>query len=159
MRLQALNRGRLEKGQSLVEMSIGMVVLIMLISGLLDLGRLYFTYVALEDSVGEAALYLALNPDCPTAASGPQCADPNNAQYRARRSGTGPATSSFNVVDWELVNVFVDGPPAVWGVGEMVTVRIEYPFRLLTPVIPRIAGVNPITLYATASSIILRETS
>ena len=41
--------GQAEKGQSLVEMAISFMVFVFLISGLIDFGRLYFTYVALED--------------------------------------------------------------------------------------------------------------
>lgn len=157
-KLFAPNKGRLESGQSLVEMSIGMVVLVILVSGLLDLGRLYFIRVALEDGAGEAVLYLALHPECPTAESGPTCADPNNAVYRARHSGSGPQSSSINLVDWRLATVYISGPPAIWGVGETVEVRIEYPYRLLTPFVPKITGLNPMTLYVSASSLILEET-
>jgi hypothetical protein len=54
-----------EKGQSLAEMVISMTILVMLMSGLIDIGRAYFTYIALEDAAGEAALYLSTNVTCP----------------------------------------------------------------------------------------------
>jgi hypothetical protein len=144
-----------ESGQSLVEFTIGLVVLLLLVSGLLDLGRLYFTYVALEDGAGEAALYLAINPACPTATSGSQCADPNNAEYRAKHAGGG-------IVDWNVTVIKIDIPTdalgnPVYDVGESVSVTIDYPFGLLTPVIPRIAGVNPITMSTHASQVIIGE--
>ncbi len=160
------HKAQLESGQSLVEMAIGMVVLVFLISGLLDLGRVYFTYVALEDGAGEAALYLSINPDCPFASSGAQCALPNNAEWRAMHAGRGVNDSGtqINLVDWNLANIVIEGPTtappraiSAWQVGEKVRVRIEYPFRLLTPFIPRIAGVNPITLYVNASATIMVE--
>jgi hypothetical protein len=162
------HKARLESGQSLVEMALGMVVLVFLISGLLDLGRVYFTYVALEDGAGEAALYLSINPDCPFASSGAQCALPNNAEWRAMHAGRGSNEfgTQINLVDWNLANIVIEGPPdsitstrppVPWQVGEKVRVRIEYPFRLLTPFIPRITGLNPITLYVNASATIMVE--
>lgn len=144
-----------ENGQSLVEMAIGLPILLLLLCGLLDLGRVYFIYVALEDGAGEAALYLAINPSCPTAAAGAQCADPNNAEYRARKGGG-------QEVDWSIADIKIDIPTdenniPIYDVGESVSVTIEYPFQLLTPIIPKIAGINPITLYTHASQVIIGE--
>src|SRR5882757_3411261 len=87
---------KLQRGQSLVEMSIGFVVLLIILSGLLDIGRAYFIYIAMEDAAGEAALYLSIDPECKTTADTNllhdppiNCADPNNADYRARNAGGG----------------------------------------------------------------------
>lgn len=145
----------MERGQSLVEFAIGLVIILLLLAGLLDLGRIYFIYVALEDGAGEAALYLALNPACPHAHSGPGCADPNNAEYRARNAGGGE-------VNWTAANVLVDIPTlpdgtSVYTVGEPVSVTIEYSVQLLTPIIPKIAGINPIPLSVHASQVIIGE--
>lgn len=172
---------RWERGQSLVEMSIGFVLLLTMLSGLLDLGRAYFIYVALEDGVGEGVLYLSLFPACRTEAdsfdyngdgdladlvdtnptfdsngdSRPDndhdidCTSPNNAEYRTRFSGGG-------LVNWDTAQIRVSRP-AVYGVGDPVSVSISYTFQLLTPVMPRIAGVNPITLSTNAAQIIIGE--
>ena len=154
-KLFSKHKSNLESGQSLIEMALGLVILLLLLSGLLDLGRVYFVYVALEDGAGEAALYLAINPACPTAAAGSQCADPNNAEYRARFGGG-------SEVDWSIATIKIDIPTdalgnSVYDVGEPVSVTIEYPFQLLTPIIPKIAGLNPITLYTHASQVIIGE--
>jgi Flp pilus assembly protein TadG len=141
-----------ERGQSLVEMTVGAVILILILSGLLDLGRVYYVIVALEDGAGEAALYLAINPECWTAADGPQCADPNNAEYRARHSGG-------ELVDWSTTTITVTPPSAADrdAVGDTVTVSIVYPYLLLTPVIPQITGVNPINLTGMATQIVITD--
>lgn len=151
MRRQALRARaeRLEKGQSLVEMTVGFVVLIMILSGLLDLGRIYFVYIALEDGAGEGAVYLSIDPKCRTAADGAVCAAPNNADHRARNSGK-------QFVDWTGANIIIDRP-TVYGVGDPVSVTVEYSFPLLTPIMPQIAGVNPITLRVTANQTIIKE--
>lgn len=140
---------RLEKGQSLVEMTVGFVILIVILSGLLDLGRIYFIYVALEDGAGEGAVYLSINPTCRTAADGAACANMNNADYRARNSGG-------QFVDWTGANIIIDRP-TVYGVGDKVAVTVEYSFRLLTPLMPQITGVNPLTLRVTADQRIIKR--
>lgn len=136
-----------ERGQSLVEFMLGAVVLILILSGILDLGRLYFVYVALEDGVGEAALFLSINPYCTTAAGGPDCADPNNAEYRARTSGGG-------AVDWSAATIDIQMAPYA-GVGAPVSVTITYPYRLITPFVSQIA--NEIQLSVTATQTVISE--
>jgi hypothetical protein len=140
---------RLEQGQSLVEMTVGFVILLLILSGLLDLGRAYFIFVALEDGAGEGAIYLSINPDCRTAADGAQCADPNNAEWRARNSGG-------ELVDWTTAQV-IPHRTNVYGVGDPVSMTIRYQFRLLTPIMPQIAGVNPLTLTVTADQKIISQ--
>ncbi len=145
------NVRRMERGQSLVEMSIGLVLVVLIISGILDLGRIYYIYVALEDAAAEAAIFLSIHPECPTATSSAQCIGTMNAEYRARNSGG-------NFVSWTNTTIETILPPDGFvDVGEPVTVKIRYTFPLLTPFIPRIAGVNPITLEATATQIIISE--
>lgn len=159
-----LKRNKIQRGQSFVELSLCLVVLILLLSGLLDLGRMYFIFIALEDGAGEAALFLSINPECPCApddtacysrsniTSVPaSCADPNNADYRARHAGG-------EVVDWQGANITIKTTEP-YGVGDPVEVSIDYTFPLLTPIIPKIVGVNPMTLRAEASQIILTEKS
>ena len=53
-----------EAGQSFVELSIGMTVLILLLSGLFDVGRSFLILVAVENAAAEGALYGAINPGC-----------------------------------------------------------------------------------------------
>lgn len=156
-----------EQGQSLVELAISMVVLVMVMSGLLDLGRLWFTYVALEDAVGEAALFLSIYPHCGVATDDdpfdntePDCEDPNNAWWRARNAA-GNEMVDWNQID-EATDLVIKRPVDHLGnmlvdVGEMVSVEITYDFWLITPVIPRYTAINPIPLTVRASQTIIRE--
>ena len=149
-----------EQGQSLVEFAITLPVLLLILSGLMDLGRAYYTFVALEEAVAEAALYLAISPDCPDydLTLKDECSDPNNAIYRAVNAGndefdpnlaewnipftTAKETSEFRPGEnWS--NPFpppVSGTPSIPGVtlgcttiGCNVLVQVRYPFELLTP--------------------------
>ncbi len=50
-----------ERGQSLVEFALMFVVLTLILMGILDLGRLYYAFVGLQDAVGEGAQYATMN--------------------------------------------------------------------------------------------------
>ena len=52
-----------EKGQSFIELGISMVFLLVLLAGVMDLGRVIFTYIALRDAVQEGAAYAAYQPN------------------------------------------------------------------------------------------------
>lgn len=150
---------RAESGQSLLEMALAMVILVTLLSALLDLGRLYFTYLALEDAVGEAALYLSLRPQCVNNEDNPSpgCADPNNAEWRAEHAVGG------RIVDWDRVELTICmagdcvGPYDYdnIGIGGPVSVEMEYQFQLLTPIFPKFVGLNPVPLKVFASQTII----
>jgi Flp pilus assembly protein TadG len=53
---------RKEGGQSLVEMAMALFILLLLVGGIVDLGRAFFTYMIMRDSVQEGALYGSINP-------------------------------------------------------------------------------------------------
>jgi hypothetical protein len=152
---------RAESGQSLVEMALSMVILVLLLSGLIDLGRLYFTYIALEDAVGEAALYLSIHPHCATNTGGP-CAGTHNAQWRAENA------VGYSLVNWKHPDVNrrpVVQPTRiqdscghyVYSVGETVEVEIRYNFYLLSPLVPANIPVNPIPIRLIATQTVIAE--
>lgn len=63
---QNRRKPREEQGQSLVEMAIALVILLLLVGGIVDLGRAFFTFMALRDAVQEGALYGSVNPTLTT---------------------------------------------------------------------------------------------
>jgi Flp pilus assembly protein TadG len=58
---------RKEEGQSLIEMAIGLVILLLLVGGIVDLGRAFFSTMMLRDAVQEGALYGSIDPTNTTA--------------------------------------------------------------------------------------------
>ena len=52
-----------EKGQSMVELAVAVVVLLILVSGVVDLGRVAFHYIAMRDAAQEAASYASVFPN------------------------------------------------------------------------------------------------
>jgi Flp pilus assembly protein TadG len=54
-----------QRGQSLVELSISLVLLLILLSGAVEFGIAFFQFVQLQDAAQEGALYGSMNPsDC-----------------------------------------------------------------------------------------------
>lgn len=63
MKLSALKRLRpSQKGQSLIEFAIGIVVLLMLVSVVVDGSRALFTYLSMRDAAQEGAIYASIHP-------------------------------------------------------------------------------------------------
>lgn len=160
----------LERGQSFTEMALGFVFFLFFVMGMLDLGRLYFQFVALEDAAGEAALFLALNAECPADPSNmadcakityeddegntytgcpAKCADPNNARSRA--------SNASNLLDFSKEGAEIEWVrlPRTATREDMVEVTLRYPFELLTPVISDIVGDDRVVLEASASQVLL----
>src|SRR4051812_49367892 len=58
---QTLRRSR--KGQSLIEFAFGALLLVLLLAAAVDFGRAFYTYVVVQNMAGEAATFLAGQPD------------------------------------------------------------------------------------------------
>ena len=51
-----------QKGQSLMELALSLTVMLVLLGGIVDLGRAFFAFMALRDAVQEGAMYGSLHP-------------------------------------------------------------------------------------------------
>lgn len=51
-----------EKGQSLVELALSITVLLVLLAGVVDLGSIFFQYMAMRDAAQEGASYASVYP-------------------------------------------------------------------------------------------------
>jgi hypothetical protein len=130
-----MGRGR---GQSLVEFALAATVLLILLTGVLDLGRMYMAWVAIQDAAGEGALYAAMSPRCISAANGPDCQTPNNAYDRtfiAIRSTPGTPLDPDRV----MVVITPDDPGQIC-FGTPITVSTRYSFTMITPVMQAMFG-------------------
>lgn len=102
------------RGQSLVEFALVLPVLLMLMMGVLDFGRVFFTLVALHDAADEGATYAAIRPN-----------DLSGVQERAAEAST-----ELVPVDPTTVAIVYPGTLAV---GQPITVTVSFPFELYTP--------------------------
>jgi hypothetical protein len=131
---------RSERGQSLTELAITLTILLTLMAGVLDIGRAYYTYLALRDAAAEGAAYGSFNPG-----------DSGEIENRVRRESP-PALGGM--IDWNgaTISSTVLGSPCRGG-GIEVSARINY--TLLTPFIGAIAGTQSLPLEATVVNTIL----
>ena len=117
-----MTRPRNEKGAALVEFAIALPVLILLVFGIVDVGRLLYTQITLHEAVQEGTLYASTHPD-----------DPLGSRNRVIESVEDPAL--------DLTEVTVDCP-----LDDTIRVRIAYDLDLITPVL----GGGSVTLDAEA---------
>jgi hypothetical protein len=132
-----------QAGQSLVEFSLMAIVLIILLMGVMDLGRAYFTYLALKDAAAEGAYYGQGHPGWLDSGDN---SDPNNIEYRVRNSAP-----QGGLVNWDDpdVTVVIEVPNPT--PGKTLTVTVSAPYQLITPFV----GGQTLTLNARAISVIV----
>ncbi len=141
-----------EKGQSLVEFAVSAVLLLLLVGGIVDFGRAFFTYVAMRDAAQEAAIYGSI---CPKNAAG--------IENRARTSSTWPISFVGNP-DIDVFCTYTESNSACSAVatptvGSGIQIVVAYPnFPLTTPILTSILGGDTISMRATISDTILRNT-
>lgn len=120
---------RQEKGQSLLEFALLVPVLLIILAGVLDLGRLYYIYVSLTDAAAEGVAYAAMHPD-------------DTAEIETRASA---ASRGFVVLGTDQVGIVCPTCPGALS-GDPITVTVNYSFTLATPFLNLIVpdGVLPI---------------
>lgn len=128
-----------EKGQSMLEFALILPVLLIVLAGALDLGRLYFVYVAVTDAAAEGATYAAMNPD-----------DHDEIKARAQAASGG-------LVEIELASVVVMCPTCPSAAsGDSITVTVNYDFAVVTPLINGIVDGGVLPLRAVVTEAILQ---
>jgi Flp pilus assembly protein TadG len=129
-------KSKREKGQSLVEFAIVLPFLLVILAGVLDVGRLYYVSVSISDAAAEGAAYAAINPD-------------NTAEIVARAQA-----ASTGMVEVQEDMVMVDCP--VIASGQPVTVTVNYDFVVATPLLNAIVPDGVLPLHAIATEAIIK---
>lgn len=78
--------GRAERGVAMVEFAICLPLLMILVSGVMDLGRVFVLHESLQNAAREAGAFAAGHPGQQKAAAG-ACVDPANADWRGTAEG------------------------------------------------------------------------
>lgn len=118
------------RGQSLVEFTLLLPVLMIVLLGLLDLGRAYYAYVAITDAAGEGAAYGARHPD-----------DTSEIKRRASEATKGLV---------ELTTADVDVSASTGA----ITVTVTYELQLFTPMVRSMVPGDVLSLQAVAVHVI-----
>lgn len=116
---------RTEAGQSFTELALTLVIILILLAGIVDLGRMFFVFVSLRDAAQEGAAYASF---CP--------ADIPGIQARVRVSSTAPV----NLLDSANISIIISpdcslsGNAAQCEPGDGITVTVGSPnFRMSMP--------------------------
>jgi Flp pilus assembly protein TadG len=143
-----------ESGQSLVELAMSLMFLFILVAGAVDLGRAFFTYIALRDAAQEGAAYASI-------ARSSQAEEMKCSDIVTRAKGTS-TTQIVNLADTS-VSILLDGVPCATGLsnsracyGRAVEVIVHYAdFRLTTPLLGTIIGSQTVPITASIIDTVL----
>ena len=133
-----------ERGQSLVELSISLLVLLYLLSGAVEFGIAFFQFVQLRDAAQEGALYGSMNPTSAAA-----------IRARVRSASNSPINlNDTSVVPDSDIDIAFSGAQCE---GNAVTVTVTYHHTVFMPFMSRIIG-SSLPLHATVTDTILTPT-
>jgi Flp pilus assembly protein TadG len=148
--LRRARKARGERGQSLVEFSLMMIFLVVLLMGVLDLARAYFTYLGLKDAAAEGAYFGSAFPQCVDDDVGGACGGDHNIDFRVRNTAL-----RGGLIDWADARVATT-LPATLEAGQVLTVTVDYNYTLLTPFVGTIVNGQTLTLTARSAATIIR---
>lgn len=132
-----------ERGQGLIELAIALPALLVLLLGVLDVGRVYWSLVTLKDAVSEGASYAAAYP--------PNSGDPDDANLVKIKELAADSSTALVVLTPEMFSVDYVDPPTT---GQPITVTVAYDFVLITPFVNAIVPDSKLTLRATDTHVI-----
>jgi Flp pilus assembly protein TadG len=145
-----------QRGQSLVELALTLPLLILIMAGVLDLGRVFFAYITITNAAREGARYGAdhpRNPDDLPLPSGNGIGDIQD-KVIAEATGSGINISAGNIT----ITCKHLGSPVTCGTGtapgDLITVNVTYTFNLVTVLV--LTG-TPVTLKSSATMTILTD--
>jgi hypothetical protein len=137
-----------ERGQSLVELSISLVLLLLLLTGLVEFGIAFFQFVQLRDAAQEGALYGSMNPS--------EC---TNIENRVKGASNSPVNLSDPSV---TIEVTIDGNDCGDSTyltldceGNGLQVDIYFEHQIFMPFLANILGESTIPLHASVTDTIL----
>jgi hypothetical protein len=154
---------RKEKGQSLTELAISFMLVMLIFSGAVDFGRAYFELTALRDAAQEGVIYGSVYPYDQTGITNRVQTTSDTPVDMATTTVTityGPDSEGFATDGSDACAGFTnvgdtdgDGHPEVE--SNFVTVNVSHTFRFTMPFITAIIGSETIDLEAEQTHTIL----
>jgi len=148
-----LQRIKSERGQSLVELSVSLVLLLILLAGIVDLGRAIIAYFVLQDAAEEGIVYgVGFPTDC------------NQITLRVRSDIKGQFVNASQTT----VSITILGPDnstyiscytipyAQVYAGKIMKIAVKYNFPITMPFLGSILGEQSIPMTITTNGTILR---
>jgi Flp pilus assembly protein TadG len=134
-----------ERGQSMVELALTITFLMVLLAGTIDMGRAFFTWLALRDAAQEGASYGSIRPND---ASGVI----TRTEYNYLQVIKDPAAHI-------VVDPIFSGPKCLSNTPSSITVNVDYTnFPLTMPFLGTILGSQTILIHASINDTIIAPT-
>jgi hypothetical protein len=131
---------RNEFGQSMVELALTITLLMVLLAGTVDLGRAFFTWLALRDAAQEGASYGSIYPS-------------RVDLIKERVWDNLEQVSNHPRTDIIISVGYIDHPC----LGNTILVNVNYPnFPLTTPFLGTILGTQTLSIHASVNDSILK---
>ena len=124
-----------ERGQAMLEFALVIIALVVVMVGIIDFGRMFYTYATIANSAREGARFGILDPARRTPEDWP---DPDNIVYRTR------AMLHLIGGSAEIQITFPDGCVTP---GCRIRVKVSNQFDMWTPLIPRFQMMGESTMY------------
>lgn len=154
------SRGRRGSGQSLVEFALILPLLLLIVVGTIDLGRVYVMSITMENAAKEGAFFGARNPTCDSNVT-PGCLDPQNVAARVTNELDGLVAESLTARCYAPGTVDFSGPGKTLAAckdGDLYRVSIGATFFLVTPLLGSVVG-DSIALSSSATSVVISSFS
>ncbi len=124
------------RGQALLEFALGVTVLLLLVGGIIDLARIYFTYQVVSDAAREGAIFASMDAGA-------------NDAIKAR------AVASTHTLPLKTDDVSIAySVQACANNSNEVSVEVSYTLPLRMPLTAALLG-NTLQVHATESALIL----
>jgi Flp pilus assembly protein TadG len=150
MKTKSHNNRKRETGQSLIEFSLSLVILLTLLAGVFDVGRIFFAYIVIRDAAQEGAVFGSIAPKDNLTTFQTEVED------RVKAAFTDPTDSSNVPIDITKLNVqtnIIGSTCASPGNG--VRVRVEYAVPITMPFLGSVIGSQNMNMAATVENAIL----
>ena len=133
-----------ERGQSIVELALVMPMLMLIVLGVLDVGRIFVTYDAVQNAAREGAFYGTFNPSNLTSSTS---ADPNNILWHIQHEypSLGVTSSEVTITCYVGVTTTTESCASTTS-GDTIEVAIAYPFALLPATVQALPGFGSATM-------------
>jgi Flp pilus assembly protein TadG len=154
---QALARHRKTRtrGQSMVEFALVLPIMLVLMAAAIDLGRVFYAYVAVENAAKEGALFGSRNPLCDDSTN-INCGDPNNVAWHVHNEAPNLSPQlTATIACRDLAGALVQ-PINNCLDGMKYQVTVTYPFQLITPILSTMIGPN-LTLHAESQATVISD--
>ena len=138
------------RGQALVEFALLLPVFLLLLVVAVDFGRLFFTYIQINNAAREGANF-GRNTPTDTIGIRNQAVGEKSGQAQVGENAINLTTSCATDLGVPISCALAQGGT---GAGSTITVAVNEPFRFLTPVVGAILG-NTIQMNASATATVL----